>query len=75
MRPTFPRMRYITALVVVPCLSFGAVQAVAAPTAAAAVDACYNYPDADMRCNKLCRAQGASSGFCDQEDGFCICTL
>lgn len=56
-------------------LAFGAAQALAAPSAVRAIDACYNYPDPDYRCNRLCRASGGDYGFCDTEDGFCICGM
>ncbi|HEX8691919.1 MAG TPA: hypothetical protein VF746_05850 [Longimicrobium sp.] len=56
-------------------LGFGAAQALAKPAGGTAVTACTAYPDPDLECSKICRRQGASYGYCDREDGLCICVL
>ena len=56
-------------------LGFGATQALAAPKpAAAVVEACWNFPNPDADCNRMCRnGSGTGGGYCDFEDGLCIC--
>jgi hypothetical protein len=54
-------------------LGFGAVQAVAKPSAPAAVPLCsVNDPNSTV-CNSECRRKGYSGGWCDATYTYCSC--